>query len=90
MRKARRKIVMGLMMGLLGLGMPAVGWAASLSLPFGADSGVELRHQQKEQVRPRLAQELEGGPAAGGGDIGGLRQRPRRRRCRRYALLCAP
>lgn len=71
MRKARRKTAMGLMMGLLGLWVPAVGWAAPPLIPSGADSGVELRRQQEEQARTRLAEELEAGPAAGGGAIDG-------------------
>ena len=71
MRKARRKTAMGLMVGFLGLWVPAMGWAAPPLIPSGADSGVELRRQQEEQARTRLAEELEAGPAAGGGAIDG-------------------
>ena len=76
MRKVRRKTVIGLMIGLLGLSCSTMGWTAPPPIPSSADSGLELRRQQEERARARLAQELEAGPAAGSGAIEGAATAP--------------
>ena len=61
----------GLMIGLLGLFCPTLGWAAPPVLPANADSGLELRRQQEQQERERLAEELAAGAPEGGGTMDG-------------------
>ncbi|MGP1471454.1 MAG: ShlB/FhaC/HecB family hemolysin secretion/activation protein [Schwartzia sp. (in: firmicutes)] len=76
MRDRMRQMVAGLLLGGVGLSCPALGWAAPSLIPSGADSGVELRRQQEEQTRARLAEEMAAGAPGGGGAIEGTPQAP--------------